>query len=1044
MKNVLLVFMLFSFCLIHAQEKAIEGIITDSETGETVVGAAVVVKGTSNGTSTDFDGKFTIKTKTGSILTVTSLGYKPKEITVGTSNKITISLQPNVSVLNEIVVVGYGTQKKTDITSAVSNVKVDDVLKDRPITNVLEAVQGVVPGMQITSNSGEPGDLGLSVNIRGFTSINGGTPLFLLDNVEISPSDINPQDIASISVLKDVSATSIYGPRAAFGVVLLTSKKGRKNQDPKFRYTLTTSLSSPEDVPKQASTYNFIKALNDWGETSYWGGQDVPTWLNFLEDYKQNPEAYPDGYATDTNGLTYSLTDHDIWGTLFSDPAFSQIHNLSVHGGSEKITYRISGAFANQNGTIVTDNDNFKKYNINSDISVNLTDKLSTDTKLMYMRSNRSSSISSFSRSVNYPSFAPIDGYHEYADGTVLPYESSINRERLLPAPIRIQNNIRFFQQIKYEPIKDLNLTGEYTFERKTNDYYNTTLSITMAHPVSFSPILTSSLSSYERTNSFSNYNTLNLYADYTKKFNKHKFKGLIGYNKEIKKTESYFAKKEGIISNNLPSLSLANGTTTADDGFSEWAVLGYFGRLNYDYAGKYFLEGNIRRDASSIFPKKDKYSTFTSVSGGWIISKESFMNTLDFVSLLKLRASYGELGNQKAGNLGVYPSIEQFGSGTVNWIDPDTGLGAFYINNPTRLISPSFTWERVENTNFGVDLGLFNDNLTANFDIYTRNTKDMLTAGKELPSVLGADEPKENAGDLQTKGWEFQVNWKQNFTDFSYNIGVSLSDNTSKITKFENEEGLLSNYYVGETIGDIWGYVTDGYYTVDDFVEGTLASDLTGGTLKDGVVKIKNGSNPNPGDVKYKDLNGDGEISPGSSTLNDPGDRKVIGNNSRRYQYGVFGNVKYKNFDFSFLFNGVGKKDVWVNNAFVFPYRTQFESLFNHQLDYWTPENTDAYLPRIYPSGGGGNYGANRNVQTKYLLDGSYLRLKNITLGYSIPQEVLDKLKLDNVRLFIAAENLVNFDHLPNGINTELENKGAGATYPFSRTFSTGINIQF
>ena len=317
-----------------------------------------------------------------------------------------------------------------------------------------------------------------------------------------------------------------------------------------------------------------------------------------------------------------------------------------------------------------------------------------------------------------------------------------------------------------------------------------------------------------------------------------------------------------------------------------------------------------------------------------------------------------------------------------------------------------------------------------------------MLIPGAELPGVLGTSAPTQNAADLQTTGWELAMGWQDQKGDFSYSMGFTLSDNQGKIIKFDNPAGLLSQFYVGQTIGEIWGYTTDGYYTEDDFVEGSLNEDLMGGTLKEGIPNWE-GRNQNPGDIKFVDLNGDGLITDGNNTLEDPGDRSIIGNNTRRYQYGLYGNAAFKNFDLSVLLNGVGKRDIYQNNSVRFPYTNEFQVVYISQLDYWTPENREAYFPRNYPLGGV-NYGISRSTQTKYMLNGAYMRIKNITLGYSLPQSILSKIGIDKFRIFVAGENVFDFNDYPDGINTELANKSNGATYPYMRSYSVGANLTF
>ena len=1039
--NSLLIVSLLFTSILQAQEKTVSGTVID-ETGVPLAGVTILVKNaTGKGTSTDFDGNYSLKVNENDVLVLSYIGFVTQEIAVTGKNVINVTMKEDLAQLDEVVVVGYGTQLRENVTGAVTSIKVEEVAQNRPNTNVLSSLQGVVPGLQITTNSGEPGNLGLITNIRGFTSINGGSPLILLDNVEVSPLQIDPNDIESVTVLKDLAASSIYGARAAFGVVLLTSKKGKRNAKPNFSYTLTNSISRPEDLPEKASVYDFVNALDAWEVDSYWTGQDIDTWVGFLEEYRNNPSTYPEGFAVDGTGLEYPLVDRDLWDELFSDNAFSSIHNFSVSGGAEKMSYRVGLTYSDENGTIITDNDRFKRYNLNSSLNFDVTNNLTSTTNIIYSRSNRTTSISSLSRTVSYPNYAPVRGNHVFDDGREIPYNTAVNLEELLPPNRRVKNDIRLFERLQYKPFEDLEITGEYSFTRETSDFYATNIALTTVHPMAFSVIgVDPTTSFYSRTNQYIKETTVNVYANYNKSMGNHNFKVLAGINRVESELESFNATKNNLINPDNPNLSLATGLSTTSDGFIEWGTYGLFGRLNYNFDQKYFVEANYRRDGSSRFPSSDKFSDFWSFSAGWVVSNEAFLKDSDIINHLKLRTSWGELGNQ---DIGAYAAFEQFNVAQTAWIEEGTGLRPFTVNIPNSLISPSFTWETVQTLNFGLDTRLFNNKLNLSIDVFNRKTLNMLTAGAELPAVLGANEPLANAADLETKGWELEMGWNQNIgDDFNFNLNVSLSDNQAEITKFENEGGLIGNFYNGRKIGEIWGYVTDGYYTVDDFVGGTLDATLRNGTLKDGVVAIE-GRNVNPGDVKFKDLNGDGIINDGNNTLEDSGDRKIIGNSTRRYQYGVFGNVTYKNFDLSFVLNGVGKRDVWANSAFQFPYRGEFETVFNHQLDYWTPDNTNGFYPRNYERGTE-NYGSNIRTQTKYLLDGSYLRIRNLALGYSFSNNILDKLNIKKLRVFMSGENLANWDNLPKGINTELSNRGAGATYPFSTTYSLGLNLEF
>lgn len=1020
------------------EQQSISGVVTD-ENGAPLPGASVLEKGTTNGAQTDFDGNFTLNVRDGAILEISYLGFITQEVATAGQTVINVQLKTNAAALDEVVIVGFGTQKKSNLTGAASMIKMDEVLADRPVTNPLLAIQGAVPGLQITSNSGRPGASGLGVNIRGINSINGGSPLILVDNVPVSTENINPQDVESITVLKDAAASSIYGARAAFGVILITTKKGKKDQPVKFNYSNTISFSSPEDIPEKAPTYDFVNALNDWGVDSFWTGQDIDTWVGFLEEYRTNPSTYPEGF-TESNGLRYPLQDTDLIGAFLNDAGFSQIHNINFSGGSSKTTYRISAGFSDEDGIIVGDNDSYKKYNVNAYLSTDLSDKLTATTNIMYRNSIRYDPVGSFSNAMSFNPYTPADGNHVFDDGTEIPYFTPANMERLSIAPKNLVDNVRVLSKLDFTPIENLTITGEYTFQQGGTDRITGNNQILTVNPERFTLNAVSNDNTfYQKSSSKTRYHALNLYANYDRSINDHNFSALVGFNNEQSDFETFLVRRTNLISVDLPSISGASGTITANDGFTQWSVLGYFGRLKYNYKEKYFLELNGRYDGSSKFPKKDRYGFFPSFSTGWAISKESFMDNVDWVSDLKLRASYGEIGNQNTSS--AYPAIPGMDIINARWLNSSAGVPYVTLGLPA-LVSASFTWEKVISTNFGLDARFLDGRLSTSLDIFTRETIGMLDAGVELPAVLGVGAPEQNVADLKATGWETQVNWKDNIGDFSYNIGVTLFDNQTKMTKVRNEAGLINQHYVGKEFGEIWGYVTDRYYTVDDFVAGSLDENLRNGTLLDGIPNFR-GRNPNPGDILFKDLNGDGEIFSGNGTLEDPGDRKIIGNSTKRYQYAIYGGASFKNFDFSFFLNGVGKKDVYINNSSRFPYTNEFQVVYKDQLDYWMPDNTDAFLPRNYALGAV-NYGVNRSTQTKYLLDASYLRIKNITIGYTLPSTLLTKFGVDSFRIYVSGENLHDFDHVPDGINPELSNISNGATYPYMKNYSFGVNLSF
>lgn len=1033
--------LVFCHCILSGDLSAqieVTGNINSEE--EPLIGVNISEKGTTNGTVTDFDGNYNITVKgPDAVLIYSYTGYQTVEKVVGTQSTIDLTMVFDAARLDEVVVVGFGTKKKAHVTGAASSVEMVDVLANRPITNTMEALQGSIPGLQITNNSGQPGPSGLGINIRGMTSINGGAPLILLNNVPVTVEDINPQDVESVTVLKDAAATSIYGARAAFGVVLITTKRGVANQPVKFNYSSTFSMNTAEDIPEKASTYDFVNALDTWGVDAFWTGQDIDSWVGFLDEYRNNPASFPEGYAT-KDGLRYPLVDTDVIGEWFDESGATHIHNFDFSGGSDNSTYRVSLGYSDQDGIIVTRNDSYRKYNLNASLTTNLSSRLTATTNILYRNSILRDPLGSYGSAISFNTYTPASGNHVFDDGTEIPYFTPANIEKLKVAPKTLNDNIRLFGKLKYNLLKGLNLNGEYTFQKSNYDRETSDNQVLTVNPERFTLNAVDPVNTfYRRENSRTLYSALNIYLDYAMDLGSHNFTLLTGFNQESSDQNGFWIRKTNLINVDLPSISGASGTVTGDDSFGQWSVRGVFGRLNYNYNEKYFLEASGRYDGSSRFPEGSRFGFFPSFSAGWHLGREAIFESIQFLSDLKLRASWGEIGNQNTPSL--YPAVPGMPVQNADWLNESSGVPYVTLGIPN-LVSSAFTWERVRTLNFGFDAVFLEGRLSSSFDVFKRETNGMLIPGAELPAILGADAPTQNAADLESKGWELALDWSDKKGSFSYTIGATLADNRAIITKFDNPAGLLSQYYEGQEIGEIWGYVTEGYYTESDFASGTLDENLLGGTLNEGIP-FWEGRKQNPGDIKYQDLNGDGIINDGNNTLSDPGDRQIIGNNTRRYQYGLFGNVSYKDFDLAFLANGVGKRDIYQNNSVRFPYTNEFQVVYISQLDYWTAENRDAYFPRNYALGGV-NYGISRSTQTKYLLNGAYLRLKNLTLGYRLPTKILDRLRINNLRIYIAGENLLDINDYPDGINTELRNRGNGATYPYLRTYSTGVNINF
>lgn len=897
-----------------------------------------------------------------------------------------------------------------------------------------------MPGLQVTGTSGQPGSE-LSFNIRGTNSINGGSPLVLVDNVEMDINMLDPNDIESVTVLKDAAASAIYGARAAFGVILVTTKKGSEDKRLTINYSNNFSFSTPMNMPKKASPMETVQAYKDMGwNGTYRTGEDIDTWLGFLEEYRQNPGSYPEGYA-EVDGMRYQLAETDLFDDML-ETGFQQTHNLAVSGGTKGLSYRMSAGMVSQDGVMVTNKDRFKRYNISSYIRSDVYSWITPELDIKY--TNMSSSIPNSSAAygiwgaaVAFPSYFPL-GEVETSDGALLPVNSPRNQIMLGAPKLNDRDNVRIFGKVTITPFKDLKIIGEYTFNRKDKESTTNINKFDYANGNSnFSQETSTPNSSYEVGRETTDYTALNFYGTYAKTFGKHDLTVMGGFNQESSSYHYVWAQRLDMINEDLPSLSQGTGEYKNSESFSEYKVRGLFYRINYDFAGKYLIETNGRYDGSSKFPSDSRFGFFPSVSAGWRVSEEAFMDWSDsFLSNLKLRGSWGNIGNQ---SVDPYQFVPAMSAANPNWVVDTTKPTTL---QPPALVSNSFTWEKVSTLDFGFDLGLFDNRLNATFDWYRRDTKGMLAPGMELPGVLGADAPTQNTADLRSKGWEISVDWNDRIGDWSYYVGFNLYDSRTHITKYNNESQLLGDRYYreGMELGEIWGYDTDRFYTVDDFEEGTLQADLTGGTLKPGIPKVE-GYNPNPGDVLYVDYNDDGIINNGDNTALNSGDMRIIGNNTRRYQYGIRGGASWKGISLSFILQGVGKRDLWIMNELFYPQYDPYSTIFNTQLDYWTPERTDTYFPRLYTQAAG-NSAANRMTQTHFLQNGAYLTIRNISLSYTFPKQWLNPWGVQGLQVFFSGENLFTFDHLPKGLDPERSAEYRGFNYPYLRQFSFGINL--
>lgn len=1026
------------------QNGVCNGVVTDT-TGETVIGASVVVKGTTNGTITGLDGDFLLSGVTkGSILVVSFVGYQNTEVKWN-GQPLTIVLKEDTKVLDEVVVVGYGTQKKANLSGAVAAVD-GKVLQDRPITNIGQGLQGVVPNLNITMNNGGAPGATSSFNIRGNTSLNGGSPLVLVDNVQMDANLVNPDDIESISVLKDAASASIYGARAAYGVILITTKKGKKSDKPTVSLSATGYWQSPALTFHNVNSMQYLTMMdeayqNDGGSGHYFKSQVY----QYAEDYFNGKYDSPVFFDTAYDTYKYGYCGNTDWWDELYKTSFSQIYTANISGGNDRTTYYASVSMNDQGGILKAGDDKYNKYNANVNISSNITKWLNVSAKIAHTYTDELHPTGG-TTAMNSTAYSGLSSYSGMMKGDLSPLmpvkhpDGHYAGQGSYTNPVAImeqggnaqykQNDLWMTGAVKITPIKGLVINADYTWNfygKSSNQHVQNFYDYT-AVPGTENYYPWTNPSSVTVTNNDDYYNAFNAFAEYTFSLKeKHNFKVMVGYNQENKHKKYHYAGRKNLIDSSNPSLNLAYGDMAMNGSETHWSVNGFFARINYDYKGKYLLELNGRYDGSSKFPHGDRYAFFPSASVAWRVSEEKFWEPIrGWFDNFKLRASYGSLGNQALdeSRYGNFPYLATYG---IN-----TKYGA--LLNGTRpvavsvpgLVSASFTWETVNQIDFGFDASFFGGRLNTSFDWYRRNTKDMLTAGQALPAVLGTSVPQENAADMKTVGWEVSLEWNDRLSNgFGYHIKGVLSDYQASITKFSNPTKLLGTHYVGEKLNEIWGYVSNGLFQSDEDAKAADQSYLSGGSW-------------GAGDVKYEDLNNDGKIDIGKNTLDDSGDRKIIGNSTPRYSYGITAGFDYKGFDFEMFWQGIGKRDYWLGGSQFWGFTDEWCTPLTSSLDYWTEDNRDAYFPRLHHYGVNGG---NHQVSTRYLQNAAYLRLKNVVLGYTIPRSITEKVKISRLRVFVQGENLLTFTPLIDSYDPETLNN---MTYPINKKISVGLNLTF
>ncbi len=1046
-----------------AQQKTITGTVTD-EGGLPLPGVTVVVKGTTTGTVTDMDGNYTIAgIPENATLLFSFVGMRSQEVAVGTQTSIDITMAVDAIGLDEVVAIGYATQKKINITGAVDVIKSEE-LENRPAENVAQLLQGTSPNLNIsvTKLGGEPG-AGSTWNIRGMGTLSGSSaPLVLVDGVQMDPNNLNPESIESVTVLKDAAASAIYGARAPFGVVLITTKKGTKDKKISFSYSNNMGFASPIGVPHFESSLNLATAFNQANDNDGTAHKFSDEQIQRIKDYSNGqyePEYDTENPFTSMWGGRHSGNANYDWNSMYwKQNSFRQKHDISLNGGTERTQYYFSAGFYDQNGLFNYGYDEFKRYNMLANITSQVTDWLRFDFSSKFAQTHNDRPVGPFGNDdmrffmlQAMQTFWPTMPMYNYGVDKSDNVKSISNPiVRLLQDTGRkkiVGNDSWITLGTEIEPIKNWKTKVTYNYNYFSQRNETTFLPVDVYVPNGAINNIGSSTPNYNTSMDFNDYKLFNAVSTYDKKIEKHYFKVLVGYENESYYYSNLYGSVTNLITQYVPSINTGTGNKVLSEAKGNWATEAVFGRLQYNFDEKYLIELNGRYNGSSRFAPEHRWGFFPSVSVGYNISKEDFWEPVsNVISNMKLRASYGSLGNQNVSNY-LYLSTVPTGV-DLNWIVGNER--PMWASQPG-MVSGSLTWETITTLNFGVDAYLLNNRLAVNFDWYNRTTSDMFGPAESLPAILGTTPPSINNAKMETKGWESSISWKDRISsNFSYNIKFMIGDSKSTVLEYNNPTGLIGNFYEGKELGEIWGYTTDGFIQEkgEDMPDQSLFY-LSWG----------------PGDIKYKDLDGDNVITYGEKTLDSHGDLTVIGNELPRYNIGISGGFSWKEFDFNMFWQGVGKRDLfpeytWSSSTFWgFAGGTNNSTIFEEgHLDYWRPAdetnllgpNTDAYYPKPYFDRV--ENAKSRQIQTKYLLNAAYLRLKSLQVGYTIPSEITNKLYVQKFRLYCSAENLLTITKLTKLLDPETAaatrgfegNRGIGRVYPLSRVFSFGVNITF
>ena len=1071
---------------LYAQSRSVSGKVLD-EQQVPIIGAAVILAGGGGvGSVTDIDGNFALTVPSGDVtLNVTCLGYESKAVSVpNTQSMVTIILKEDSMMIDETVVVGYGTQKKVNLTGAITTVASKE-LENRTSHSLTNMLQGSVPGLNITTSSGTPGASG-SINIRGVTSINDAEPIVVIDGAIGDLDRVNPNDVQSISVIKDAAAAAVYGARAAYGVILITTKSG-SDKDGKAIVKYSGKFGWEE--PTTSTDYETRGYWSVYTVDKFWqadAGKKYTTYTDYdmgqllarVNDKTEHPDR-PWVVEDVRNGkrqwVYYANTDW--YHELYKDQHPVQKHSVSISGGNKAVRYFLSASYDKKVGVIKQNPDVYQKYNLRS--------KLDFDINKWFKMSNNTSY---FASSYSFPGVGDVENAFAYAARHALaafplknPDGSWVYTTPMISGNYNVANGRHIvygndknfnmdkyndFQnttELKFTPVKQFNITANFTYRNYTTSYTNRQTKFDYrVYPGADIQYYTSGAGEDKLTENIKRYNYLsgNVFATFEETWkDAHHLTVMAGLNAETWANKNVKALGKNLLSEDLNDLNLiapdvdGNVLTEVGGGQNAYSLLGVFARVNYDYKGRYLFEASARYDGTSRFAAGSRWGLFPSGSIGWRISEEPFFAPAKkVVNNLKLRASYGSLGNQ---NVGYYAHLRTI---SLNYFSNYTfGEGSTKpkyssLSNP---VSSGLTWETTQQSNIGLDMTMFNNRLEFTAEAYIRDTKNMLTDGDALPGVFGADPPKANSADLRTKGYELSLSWRDQFNlaghPFGYSVRATMSDFRSHITKFDNPTYTFGkSYYEGMRLGDIWGFVVDGLFATDEeakqYTSEVLDCSYINGRMTGGFLA---------GDLKFVDLDGNGVLGIGGNTVDNPGDRKILGNSLPSLQYGMTFAFDWLGFDVSAFFQGTGNH-YWYPHGFNMNfwgcYSYSYVSFL--QRDFiqrcWSEENPDAYFPR--PRSYSATGGELSKVNSRYLQNVRYLRFKNLTVGYTLPKKWLDKVRVDKVRIYFTGENLHYWSPLkknclyvdPESAFSRSSDVDNHMSYTWQKTMMFGIDITF